>query len=682
MLFIESSEVSWATSRVSSVPIGNALVPPTELRGCLDTIRNYNEKISTAAANQDYSAGKKAMASFPSEMESCEWGIFEWHQILRSQWDARRENINTKLEETLSYLERLVKFQQARCFNPETVENDIQALISQIQKKELIEIPKASSTQLDECIERMRSKANLERENYAFIDKNAKFFDELTEDLSNAVCYMTLCHYFTNIFAHALIIESEPAKDTPGDLVGPLSQNLNELLRTAIGFNTINVPFASIISKMIASWGSLNTNISSLTSNTSLTELFAQQIAYYFVSTFRKQVQLLSVVGAFNFSEGIVVRMLSIIASGRLDLTRPVIEQLITSLSTTITVGHTKPVGGKTNVLIHGSAIITIVIPAEVETSAYVIALRKHYSSLFNGESVGDLGVSHYYKESAIIVRSGWECTEGSTSFKLTYPKHSFNEDFGYKNATSIMVELLKENGWTVQTDYVEKKDSDSKGFSIGGEEWTNLKEQVESQKQILTQQNSTINHLSQLIKTLQQQLQAEKLARNEMHQQLLSAINQLEVSKSTPTPNPTQVYPTTTQIPPSSALPSIPSRPPPSPITVHKEPQISENTGGFSRPTNPLPQVPQKPPQEYSRNVSDFNMPSTPLPPTPQQYNPTPPVAPYRSRPVPPTPTYEDVAPADEFDYGAMVEDLEELEDSETASASFELDEEEEEEE
>ena len=56
--------------------------------------------------------------------------------------------------------------------------------------------------------------------------------------------------------------------------------------------------------------------------------------------------------------------MLAVAANGHLDLTRSLIDQLVVKLALTVTVGHTRPVNGSTNLLIHGAATLTLIIPA------------------------------------------------------------------------------------------------------------------------------------------------------------------------------------------------------------------------------------------------------------------------------------------------------------------------------
>ena len=527
-------------------------------------------------------------------MEGCEWGIFEWHQLLKGKWEARRDTCNTQIEVTLGHLDRLVKLQQARCFDPQQVEGDIETLLAQIRDQQLIEYPRASATQLDEVIDRFRQKASTERENSSIAEKKSLFYDMLADKVNVAVCHMTMCHFFTVVLAAATTIEE--SRPTPAQLRGGIEDMIEELLYTSITMHKMDIPLAGILSKLVTSWGALNPNVNTfVTKDSSLTELFAQELAYEFTRVYNAQLELLSISASHSFARAIISRMISIVSNGHLDLTRPVVEQLVAKLQVTVLAGHAKPANGITQLLIRGSEAVTVELPTDLQTQAHRNAQMEQYKSLVSGNTPTDIQATPQYTEAEIILRSGWEVVPPSPGvvYKLAYPKQSMLEELSYRRASTKMAVVLCEMGWYAPAIEVPKevaptapRSNEEVGGQISSVEWEELKEQVQSQRQLITQQNSTLNHMNQLIKSLQQQLQAEKTARQQMEVKLDSLANQHSAVAPIPTrsleptiepefaPEPSSTAPT------REAAPMPPARPPrDSPVLPRAmAPQITDN--------------------------------------------------------------------------------------------------------
>jgi len=541
-------ELSWSRERIGKKNISELITLPDALQKCLNNFNKFNYDISNAASGQDFSSVRRLLENYPSMVEDCEWGIFEWHQILKGQWDSHKDTSGTQMQVTMNHLDRLVKLQQARCFEPEKIESDIEALLSQIQEQQIVEIPRASTVQLDTIIDLFRQKANTERENHAMAESKSNFYDKLGDCGNVAVFHMTICHFFTVILASSISITE--ARSTTPQLKGSLEEVIEETLHTAISMHKISIPFAELLSKLVTSWGTLNPQLSSFaTKNCSLTELFAQQLAFDMTNVYREQIELLSVPGAFTLAKAAVIRMLAVVSGGHLDLTRPITEQLITKIALTITPGHAKPVNGETMILIQGSEMITVVIPTDLPTAAYHKAQLEVYKALCNGNSASSISETQFYIESEIFVCAGWMVYPDSISkpYKLTLSRHNQHPDLGYRRATATMAVLLRELGWsaamvapterapTEPKPAVDRKNSETSFVPL--EEFEEMKEQVQSQRQLITQQTAALNHMNELIKSLQQQLQTEKSERMAMEQTLQSLTAQFS-APAPPAPN------------------------------------------------------------------------------------------------------------------------------------------------
>ena len=595
-----------------------------ELKTCLSYVKKLDTDLAVAATSQNIENGKKLINEMKSKMESCEWGIFEWHQLLKSKWESKKQDSDTQIEITLSHLDKLVKLQQARCFEPETVEADINSLLAQIQQQQIIEMPKSrdSQIQLDDVIDKFREKSNTERENSLKAEEKISFYDSLSDRTNIAICHMALCHFFTVILAASTTIDEIHA--TPNDLKGHLFEIIDDILHTKISLsNKIDLPFANILSKLVTAWGALdnhnsnnssnnnNSSSSSSSKNSSLTELFSEEFAFQFTKSFEFQLNLFSIEGSYNFAEAVFMRILLLVGNGFIDLTRPIIAQLITKLSLSILPGHSKPTQGETTLLLSASsANISFIIPTNIYTQNYRENKLIQYQQFFFDNtpintSNNDKTIQPLYLESEILVRSGWQVIPDvpSKCYCLQYPKLSFIPELGHRKCSSIMVPFLLEMGWFVDVRSLSqesmqvpsqssndsslndkapssdqlRQSSDEKvanKFEISGDEWNEMKDQIQSQRQLITQQTSALNHLSQLIKTLQQQLQSEKTLRSEMQEQLqnfISSQNQNQNERSLPTPsNNNQIvddigFPSTFDLPSHDAPIAQPPQAPPS---------------------------------------------------------------------------------------------------------------------
>lgn len=587
-------------------------------------MRQIDHGLVEAANTQNLEEGKKILNGMQSKIESCEWGIFEWHQLLKSKWEAKRISANTQIEITLKHLDRLVKLQQARCFEPENLESDISSLLLQIQQEQIIEFPKSNSLQLDEVIEKFREKSNHERVNSSIAERKVEFYDSLSDQSNRAICHMALCHFFTVIFATSTLNKETLKQENSNSIQGNLFEIIDDILHLPISLHKIHVPLATLLSKLVTAWGALDSNIHSfVTKESSLTELFSEEFAFQFLSSFEFQLNLLSMEGSYYFAEAVFIRVLVLVANGFIDLTRPIIEQLITKLALTISPGHSKPVDGKTSIILNGSScLVTLTFPTHVYLNQYRNAKLEEYKDFFLNQNLQALSQEMkdfpcFYLESEILVRSGWEVIPDipSNSYLLQYPKLSLLPELGHRKATSKMLTFLLEMGWYVNTQAVPQEiniekqnlndstllssssnqipvsDDGNKKLEISDDEWNEMKDQVQSQRQLIIQQTSALNHLSQLVKSLQQQLQSEKTLRTEMQTQLQSILDSTQ-KPSAPQPivashnefsdrnvadDPFVALPSTYDLPPPS-FPALmqPSHAPPS-VPVYQEEEEEE---------------------------------------------------------------------------------------------------------
>src|SRR3990167_344375 len=158
-----------------------------------------------------------------------------------------------------------------------------------------------------------------------------------------------------------------------------------------------------------------------------------------------KKVSNLSIVGAYQFAEVVVVRMLALICNNQLDLTRPIVEQLIALLALTVVSGHVKPTGATSNILFQTSPMISVVIPSSIETSAFFSHILTEYKNYFLKNSISpNQTVPNNWQEAEIIIRSGWRMKSTDQHWiKMAFPKFVAAEELGDKYASPLMFTLL-----------------------------------------------------------------------------------------------------------------------------------------------------------------------------------------------------------------------------------------------
>lgn len=565
------TELSWSTERIKDGSnMAAVLTTCDEVKKVLDLQHQYEEKLQGAVSECNAGLARTLVDAHVSDLEACEWDLFERHQALKAQWEARGEAVNAQLEIILGHLDRLVKLQQAQCFEPDQVEDDINTLLEEIRKRDIIEFPRDGAAQLDETIARFRAKADEQRSTELRAETMCKFYDGVTNALNVTVFHLTLCELLTNILACATTVHDtlqkqvEAGEKTTENQTGELSQLLRALLYTDLTVHRLNVPFASLLCKIVASWGALTPDLHEFViKGSSLTELFAQTLSFEFVRAYRAQIELLSTKGAHDFAQSVAVRFLTVVANGHLDLTRSPIIQLVVKAPLTVTPGHTRPSEtGQTNVLIHGSAVLTLVFTAVLETQALVQAKTTQAQKF--SESGGQVPalekVPDSFTESEILMRSGWQVNQQSPPlvYLLTYPKLIQRPELGLRTASDAMLKLLEEMGWqplsNVGVPLVKAANSSPRSEatkeiippSSSAGTLAEVKQQMDSQAEMIQQQTNAIDQLTQFIRALQGQLQAEKQSRLALESQVQQLSAQLQGTGTAPSmaPLPTPPVP------------------------------------------------------------------------------------------------------------------------------------------
>ena len=611
-------------------------------------------------------------------MEASEWEIFERHQRLKSQWEGRRDKISAQLDTLLGHLDRLVKLQQAQCFDPEKVTDDVTQELEEIQQKEIVVVPRPSPSQLDEVIALIRLKVDSERRNKAQTELMGHFYDEVTNQTSVAVFHLALSDLITSVLAASNTTsssidsdQSSAASEAEIPREGTLQELLQSILLTNLSLHRLSVPFASILSKLPTSWGALNPDYGVYAQQDScLTEVFSQMLSVSFVRSYQPQLELLSIKGAFDFAQVVIVRMLGLVASGNLDLTRSVIDQFIVKLSMTVTPEHSRP-QERTSVVLQGEVNFSVSIPAVIESAAQQ---RKKVTSTAGLRDSGSGGP--VLLESEIIGRAGWEVRETTSNlnFRLSYPKLHIRPDLGCHIATGTMLKLLEENGWQA---VVASSSSPKLGESRSVAGTGDLQQQLKAQQDMINQQTMALDQMSQLLRALQQQFQIEKQARLALEGKVQHLLGSSDLPDS-PAPLDASPSPTSRSVAVSPQVsrknvPAAPASAPPaaapsSPEVLSKNIVVASSAPPAAAPSSPeapsknIVVAPSAPPAAASSSSEVLSKSM---------------VAPKSAPPAPTSePSQEDEDDDDDDEDLDYLEDdqddLEALEDSDTASVSF----------
>ena len=316
----------------------------------------------------------------------------------------------------------------------------------------------------------------------------------------------------------------------------------------------------------------------------------------------------MSIVGAYQFAEVVVVRMLALICNNQLDLTRPIVEQLIALLALTVVSGHVKPTGATSNILFQTSPMISVVIPSSIETSAFFSHILTEYKNYFLKNSISpNQTVPNNWQEAEIIIRSGWRMKSTDQHWiKMAFPKFVAAEELGDKYASPLMFTLLKEIGWSLPKDDFlsydqastsshSSKDKSSSGNDapVNGELLSSLQSQIQTQQAQIQSLQQTITQLNQAVSYYGQLLPSEQQARLLLTQQLAQLSAKVQSITNSPTPNFFTSYssnqPTTPNYPapPQPFAPSLLSRSneriPPSSLSHSGHSQNSETSSESS---------------------------------------------------------------------------------------------------
>jgi len=546
----KQGELTWSQSQLQGN--GNLQVcfePPEAVQTYLNQVFGLFQQLETAEQSGDAGLIKSLLSKYDELKDAFEWQLFEWNQIIRSKWEKRVEATYSHLNVLTDKLARIVRLQQARVFAPDEVTADVQTEIEQLEKLSFFDSKSAKGDVLDDAAEKLRDHIKTARAKHEFAEHRSKFYEKL-ECSSVALFHYTLCRLLTNLVAFATVTEhklaTSPVPIIPSDLSGRLGKVVEFLLQSQVPIGKISVTFSSLVSKLVTSWGVFSSVAHSFldsSSTTSRSEEFAQDVAFQLVQSFQQILENLSVRGATDFSETVVVRMIGVVINGHVDLTRSISEQLVSLLALTISPGHAKATEAFTKFLCNTQIPITVDIPSAIESNNSHSNFVSRKRSLADGKPVGPVSADETWREADILGCAPWQMETNTQPPKLVSmiaPKLKISPNFGVRVARGRMVDFLQELGFIVGQEIVavppppvkesprsEPSAAVPPGIVAELEQKINaLVSQVQIQQQMISQQATALNQYNYVISALQQQLNDDKTASQQLFQALSGQIH------------------------------------------------------------------------------------------------------------------------------------------------------------